>query len=208
MLATRVSDDEIDQMNLAAGARITKRWQEEESEMIIPEEDLKLFFKASPGKVMLDVGCGWGRYVDRFTNQGMKYLGVDHQPEALKVASDRNPNERFKLISFHDLELEFGTEVFDALWCCCIFGGEPKRQMPAALEQMRSVLRVDGIAIFVLPSSFESDEHTTDTSVGKMYFAEWRFDEFKQAVQDAGFHITYAIQRFADGSMTVVAKKV
>ncbi len=207
--AERLSNEEIESMNLALVSQMTAQWQEEESNMGVPEEDLAIFFRLAPGKSMLDVGCGWGRYVEHFIAHGMEYTGIDKHPDALAVAQQRHPSLRFEVASYHDLEARFGYEAFDALWCCCVFGGEPKRRMPEALEQMRGVLVPEGIVYFVLPLSFESDEYVENVSETEVaFFAQWRLEEFKQAVHDAGFKVVYGIQRFKDGSMTVVGKKI
>lgn len=208
MLKEELSLDEIEQINLAATAKMATRLAEEDKHLTVPEVDLELFFRAAPGKKMLDVGCGWGRYVDRFIEKDMDYFGIDYSPEMIREAIRRNPEQRFQLTSYHDLDLSFEPETFDALWACCIFGGEPKERLPQALAQLRRVLVPEGILALVMPNTFESDESLQETSLGPMYFSFWDFAEFGQALQNAGFQLAYATQRFNHGSMTYIAKKV
>lgn len=207
MLAEDTTRDTVDAMNLKASAAMAADFENLDTYLTIPEKDLELFFHLAPGKTMLDVGCGWGRYVSHFIEHGMNYTGIDYSPEMIAQAQRSNPGLDFRLVSFHDLEKTFGCQSFDAIWGCCIFGGEPKARLPGVLEQMRRVLVPGGIACLVLVDYFESAESVEENEYGMMHSSAWRFEEFGQALKDAGFQIAYATHRFESSSMTFIAKK-
>lgn len=207
MLDTDTKYAAIDAANLAASAAAARDYESHNMALSDPLPDLELFFRVAPGTTMLDVGCGWGRYVSRFIERGMSYTGIDYSPEMIAQAQESNPGLDFRQVSFHDLEEAFGYHRFDAIWGCYIFGGEPKARFPNALEQIRRVLVPGGIACLILEEGFESGESVEMQEYGLMHFSTWRFEEFGQALQDAGFQVPYATHRFESGSMTFIAKK-
>lgn len=61
-------------------------------------------------KKVLDVGCGYGRLSDIFTN----YLGIDFSEEMIKLAREQYPNKRFEVAETTD-------EQFDVVFeCMCL----------------------------------------------------------------------------------------
>lgn len=61
---------------------------------------------------VLDAGCGYGRWSNRFNN----YIGVDFSPDFIKIAKEKYPNKTF--IQANLKELPFKDEEFD--WAFCV----------------------------------------------------------------------------------------
>lgn len=93
-----------------------------------PREDLEIFFDNLPGDGVLDVGCGWGYYIHEFLDRDLDYHGIDLSPEMIKIAQESNPEAKFSVMSYR--ELQFSADAFDGLWCSCVFGGEQSTICP------------------------------------------------------------------------------
>ena len=172
-----------------------------------PEEDLKIFFDNLPGSKMLDVGCGWARYVYRFIDHGIDYVGIDHSPEMVAVAREEYPDKQFELMSYR--KLEFPDESFDALWCCCTFGGEPKHNMPKVLEGLKRILVTGGVMMVVMPAMNVSDEEMATTADGKplLHHSFYELTELVKLLEAAGFSTVESTQHWHHGAMSVLVKK-
>ncbi|MEO6536656.1 MAG: class I SAM-dependent methyltransferase [Candidatus Paceibacterota bacterium] len=199
--------DEIEQMNRAATDRGAGDLVSLEEGLEVPEADLGLFFRNIPGPKMLDIGCGWGRYVNRFVERDMDYTGIDYSPVMLQQARTANPEQLFVKANYH--ETGFEDESFDGIWGCCTFSAEPKCRVPEALAELRRILTPEGILFLVLPQSYERREYIGNVNpvLGRMYHSLWEHMEFGQALIDAGFKIMYTTQRFECGSMTFIVQK-
>ncbi|CAN5686784.1 hypothetical protein BH11PAT2_BH11PAT2_04110 [soil metagenome] len=199
--------EEIEQMNRSAHDKMAEDISALECALGIPTEDLDLFFKQIPGNYMLDAGCGWGRYVSRFIEQGLDYVGIDHSAKMLAASQEKNPQQQFIQESHH--QLPFDWDTFDGIWACCALGGEPKIRMPEILREYRRVLQPEGILLIIMQDTFMSKEEivSNDPEVGPLYHSFWYSEELGQALLDAHFKIAYQTHRFECGSMTFLATK-
>lgn len=199
--------EEVDRMNLAALERAADDIEALEYGLTIPVKDLALFFARIPGKHMLDIGCGWGRYSHYFIQAGLSYQGIDYSPAMVKVAQKFNPTLSFREMDFH--ELDYPSETFDGLWGCCIFGGEPKSRLPTAVEEMLRVLKPGGILLLIIPNEGFSEEviHDQDPRYGPIYSSAWHSLEFADALKDLEFSEMELIHRNECGSATFIYTK-
>lgn len=172
-----------------------------------PVDDLDLFFTHIPGASMLDVGCGWGRYVHRFFDRDLSYQGIDHSIEMLRVAREKNPDATFLQGTFR--ALPFTNDHFDGLWNCCSLSAVPKKHLVTVLEEQLRVLRPSGVMMIVMPSLLYSDEEMYEDDDGnpEIYQSHYYLDEFLEYVTNAGFEIIEADYRQWNGSMYVLVKK-
>jgi ubiquinone/menaquinone biosynthesis C-methylase UbiE len=61
---------------------------------------------------VLDAGCGYGRWADKFDN----YVGVDFSPDFIERAKKKYPNKEFIVAKLE--ELPFKDKEFD--WAFCV----------------------------------------------------------------------------------------
>ena len=177
MTVPALSLEAIREMNLAATRIAAANISLMEEGTGLPEEDLELFFNRLQGKSILDIGCGWGRYANQFPEAGLEYVGVDQSPEFLALAKKAHPALDFQLMDFS--ELAFEDNIFDGIWGCCVFGGEPKAYVPKALAEILRVLKPDGLLFLILPNIGMSDEFAgEDWRFGPMYHSFWDSMEF------------------------------
>jgi ubiquinone/menaquinone biosynthesis C-methylase UbiE len=204
--ALTASIEEIEAMNLRGVNAWAHDFAEVDENVYTPIDDIRAFLQLIPGESMLDVGCGWGRYVIEFTDEELRYTGCDFSEHMLAEARRRNPNERFDLASYRSLP--YPDASFDGIWCCCVLDHEPKRTMSAVLHELRRVLKPGGIFYAIHPLRETSDEFVAHSRGIPMYFSHWDLYELEAAIVNVGFGTIRSFKRFEHGSMTHVMRKV
>lgn len=56
-----------------------------------------------PGTSVLDLGCGTGEFAIAAVARGARVVGVDADPDAVKIATDAVPGASFRVADVHDL---------------------------------------------------------------------------------------------------------
>lgn len=207
MLSGAALHNEIEQMNLACMTNMARDLDSVESMLSVPYDELALFCKEVPGNRILDAGCGSGRYVSFFIDQGLEYVGVDYSKDMVEASRKRNPGKDFRVLGFDHLTDEFGKDAFDGLWACCVFSGLPKACLPDTLAQMYGVLRPGGTAVFIVPLSLKSDEGVFSTDFGPMYYTAWGIEEFRTHLEKTGFILQDFEIDFLHSSVSFLLKK-
>jgi ubiquinone/menaquinone biosynthesis C-methylase UbiE len=67
-----------------------------------------------PNESVLDAGCGYGRWAQRFNN----YMGVDFSPDFIAKARKENHDKLFMVANLK--ELPFSDKTFDVAFCVSI----------------------------------------------------------------------------------------
>lgn len=198
-----VNDIDLEWTNEFAARRGWKEYDLED-----PEEALELFFSEMNGTKMLDSGSGWGRYVHRFLENFLDYVGLDYSEEMVRAAQEANPEASFTLGSF--LEIPFPSDCFDGIWSCCAFSGLPKKYLLEALREHRRVLKTGGIMLCVMPSNGYSGEEMLTDLIGDptLYQASYIPREISKYFVDAGFSVEKVVDRkWSMGAMHILARK-
>ncbi len=179
----------------------------EEHFLTDPVDDLKVFADHVPGMRMLDVGCGWARYVRLFLGAGFTYTGLDNSQEMLKVARENHPQLPFVHAPASAMPLPDAS--FDALWSCCVLSYMPKAHVTSVLSEHLRVLVPGGVLMMVLPCPFDSYEDMSydDDGNPELYYAYYFLEEFEEYVRAAGFEIVIGDYRPQNGSMYLLAKR-
>jgi len=102
-------------------------------------------------KAILDVACGAGFFPEKLKQvfpTGTKICGTDLSDVALKLARERCPDLEF----FHapSEALPFKNETFDVL--TCLGSLEHFLDIPAALTEMKRVMRPNGLMVVMVPN--------------------------------------------------------
>ena len=174
-----------------------------------PAEDLEIFFDNLRGDVVLDVGCGWGHYVHEFLDRNLDYHGIDLSPEMIKIARETNPEAQLDIMSYREAAAEFPSNAFHGIWCSCVFGGEPKHNMPTILRGLKRILRPGGVMMVVMPITHGSvDEAITDDD-GKVkhWYACYQPYELHKMLDSVGFAEVTSFDRTMHGAASVMVRK-
>ncbi len=144
----------------------------------------------SPKGWVLDLGCGAGRDLSWLSQQSLRLCGADFSTgmlaEARKVVSS-------PLVQMDLCSLGFADQVFDGLWCNAALLHLPKSEAPRALQEMRRVLRENGLlALTVQKGAGEGLEVNPYNQVGERYFARYSLEEVIGWLQETGFNVLTA----------------
>jgi SAM-dependent methyltransferase len=126
------------------------------------------------GLNVLDFGCGNGRISEWLVAGGANVHGVDATPEMVAAARSRVPGARFDVLDDVD-ELRPGT--YDAVVSVYVLAHVPREELGRVLSGLRTAL-VPGGRLVCLE---KVGAGTLD--------AGWRSEDYRQAVDTAGFQL-------------------
>ena len=86
---------------------------------------------------VLDVGCGKGQDASPIQSRGVKYFGVDPNPDNVEYAQEFNPDTDFK--TGYAQNLEFNDNSFDCIWMMSVWESTPKDTMKQAILECARV---------------------------------------------------------------------
>jgi SAM-dependent methyltransferase len=96
---------------------------------------------------LLDVGCGIANAHKQLVGRVGNLSGIDVSAESITVARQTNPGLRYEV--FDGTHLPFADRSLDAAFAVNVFHHVPITQRPALVDNIRRVLRPDGLfAIF------------------------------------------------------------
>ena len=104
---------------------------------------LNKFISLLPGKKILDAGCGPGRDVAYFLEEGLSVIGIDASLGMIEAAKKRVEKGAFFLMDFR--KLKFEDEAFDGVWCMAGLVNLPREELPVVIGEFYRVLKNDGI---------------------------------------------------------------
>lgn len=116
---------------------------------------------AGNGALLLDMGCGFGRYVPMIEQHnarkraGIRYVGVDCADGMLEIARREFPDSDFRKGYWGKIG-EVATETFDAFVANRSIGLLTPSEVAAALIELRSRLRKGAVGMFVVDYGTES----------------------------------------------------
>lgn len=138
--------------------------------------DMYAFFQkyCLPGGVILDFGCGSGRDIKYFLEQGYIVEAIDGSKELCKIASQNSGiNVENKL--FNELDV---IEKYDGIWACSSILHLMKEELVDVLTRIYHSLVVGGY----LYTSFKYGDFSGDRN-GR-YFSDFTEESFKQILSN------------------------
>lgn len=121
---------------------------------------------SSDEKVLLDFGCGPGRFTkDLAEIINGRAIGLDIVKELLDMAQ-KSQNVEYCLLKNNIIPAE--NEAFDVIWICLVLGGIKDEDLPPLVGEINRVLKKGGLLFLV--------ENTTKKPSGKFwYFKNYEF---------------------------------
>ena len=128
---------------------------------------------------ILDVGCGPGRDLQRFTALGHHATGLDGCERFVAMAREDSGCEVW-LQDF--LALDLPAQRFDGIFANAALFHIPSRKLPAALRQLHQSLKPGGVLFSSNPRGDDQEGWT-----GDRYAAYYRLETWQALMQAAGF---------------------
>lgn len=101
------------------------------------------------GELVLDIGCGNGRYFELVKNKEAAYVGIDNSQKLVALAKERYPNTDFMLSDA--LSLPFSPERFDKVYSIAVFHHIPSYELRLKfLSEIKKVLKPRGVLILTV----------------------------------------------------------
>lgn len=147
------------------------------------------FISLLPKKAkILDAGCGAGRDVAAFVEEGADVIGIDFSESMLKEAKKLIPEGNFELIDME--KMSFNDNSFDGIWSLGSILHTEKGDIPKILNEFYRVLKKEGILYLAVKSG--SGEATTkdkrfDNS--ERFFVYFTQQEIEELLRNANFEI-------------------
>ncbi|MFB6180884.1 MAG: class I SAM-dependent methyltransferase [Candidatus Nanohalobium sp.] len=91
---------------------------------------------------VLDAGCGPGRDVEYFTENGLDAVGIDLAGGMIEYAKANKKGE-YHIMDIRNLE--FGDESFDGVYCNAVMHFFPPEKMKNVISELKRVLKPEGV---------------------------------------------------------------
>lgn len=146
----------------------------------------KLNSLLKPDSVILDLGCGAGRPIDRFfVNKGHKIIGIDISKEQIKLAKRNVPEARYVIKDISDLRK--GEYQVDAVVSFYTILHTPRETHEELFRKIYSFLPEDGV-ILVTMASLEW-EGIKDFFGAEMYWSHYGPEKNREIIEKSGFEV-------------------
>jgi ubiquinone/menaquinone biosynthesis C-methylase UbiE/uncharacterized protein YbaR (Trm112 family) len=113
-------------------------------------------FGSGDGKVMVDIGCGWGRWSIAAARAGFQPIGTDVHVDALAAAGRvaRQLEARADFICSDAERLPFQQGSVDCVFSYSVLQHLDKRKVLKIFQEIARVLKPGGICMIQLPNQF------------------------------------------------------
>lgn len=157
---------------------------------------------------ILDFGCGNGRLIELIKDKKVDYLGIDVCRKFIKIARQKYPQHKFKVIK---LNADFGFKQerkFDSVFCIGVFHHFPKGKLrKAILQRLKANLKPGGLLIITVwdlkrpkykKYFLENNEgyvpfkNNQGDIIFNRYCYRWELSELNDFIATAGFKIIKA----------------
>jgi len=131
------------------------------------------------GKRVLDAGCGSGYGTRILGLEATECLGVDSDPEAVRLAGSlfATPGVSFSVADITRLEA-LTDKIFDVVVALEVLEHLPTESVPAFMEAVRRVLTPDGTFVVSVANRAHQDKEENP-----FHLSEMLFEEFKELLE-------------------------
>jgi ubiquinone/menaquinone biosynthesis C-methylase UbiE len=142
------------------------------------------------GAKILDVGCGAGRDLSYFAEDGFNALGIDMSDSLIKICKDK----KLDVKKMDLLKMTFKAGTFDGLWCMATFSDIPKKEAGKALKEFAKVLKEKGV-LYLAVKEGKGEKFVVKEKYGgaSRFYALYTKAELVKLIEEAGFEIGRAV---------------
>ena len=119
---------------------------------------MKIIATCKPGAKYLDIGCGFGRFVETVRHEAGMLVGLEPDFERFRYCYNQfNDGERVRIINSTSLEYKakFPTDRFDIIIVSMVLQHISTDQCDQILRDVRDILTTQGLAIISTTHFFE-----------------------------------------------------
>lgn len=105
---------------------------------------------ARPGNVLIDFGCGTGRFVRFFSARGMSVIGTEITSEMLAAARRTGVPKNSSLLLTDGLSIPVADASVDMIWCCAVLRYSlfsDRHSYRKIASEMQRVLKPGGLVV-------------------------------------------------------------
>lgn len=134
-----------------------------------------------------DLGCGPAEDSAQLAAAGLRVVGVDRSAGMLAIAAGRLPAR----VAQGDLRrLPLSTGALDGVWCAAALLHVPRVDVPAALAEMRRVLRLRGVLGLVTAMGEVERYEEVEYAAGRQrWFVYHQAGPLRELLTAAGFEL-------------------
>ena len=142
--------------------------------------------RIKPGSLILDLGCGAGKPIDRFlVNRGHKVIGVDFSKKQIKLAKRNVPEARYVAKDISSLRKE--EYKVDAVISFYAILHVPRETHQELFYIINSFLPEGGLILVTMGSS--EREEIEDFYGVEMYWSHYDPEKNREIIERAGFEV-------------------
>lgn len=149
--------------------------------LVLPHLWEKLESHLNPRALILDLGCGSGRDLLYFSQQGFRVVGIDYSLNLLRLARELSQQP----VVLGDLTRPpFKNHTFDAAWAIGSLLHLSRHIVPSVLSRIHEILKPNAL---LLTSVKEGRGETVD-ALGR-YNVFYQSDEWEHLLRESGYEI-------------------
>ena len=142
--------------------------------------------RVGAGAPVLDLGCGPGWDTARLEELGARAVGGDLSGAMLELA--REVTDR-PLVQLDIAKLPFRDGSFAGVWCIASLLHAPKAEVPAALAEMRRVMRPGGLLALAMQEGDGEEWNGGHVDGVLRFFARYSAEEMAGLLGGSGFRV-------------------
>ncbi len=143
----------------------------------------------NPGKI-LDVGCGPGRDLVAFAQQGHEAIGLDATPAFVEMARQLSGCDVWQQ-SF--LNLDLPPNIFDGIFANASLIHVPSQNMVEVLRRLCNALVPNGALVMSMARG--GTEGYSSRPTGDRYVALWEYETLAPCIEQAGLTVRHHYYR-------------
>lgn len=149
---------------------------------------LTKFSSLLKGTKVLDAGCGPGRDVEYFMEDGLDVVGIDLSKKMIEEAKKNVPKGKFKVMDFR--KMKFKDKSFDGIWGMVSLVHVDKKEIEGVLNEFNRVLGEKGVlylAVYEGKGKKEVKKPEYENEVRIVYLYNQK--EMEKFLMESGFDV-------------------